>query len=433
VGVVFYMMTDFLNIGTDRSISNLPTAVPTATDPVVGVKDDSIGVFPIGLVSMPFPLIPCTPHVSLGTQIGSLPKQRGWRKGGNLLELLGSWSSNVGSLALHNTAQRVDINPITHLSEGFYKGVLPDVLFVWGSDFAVMQALIDEIRFYLQKLNTMGFLLHTNQLNSRGKTSIDLALPAIVLVGGGIWYHRFLMQLKQAIAEVGFSYTEGKQLQQAVLGKICRGATFGLTPRLFVDTQAQGGAVNRSQAIQAEIESVHSLRPESSVNKPPLIRFKVAGGKHTAQRQVLHALGKHGVIVSIENEGLSSAERLEILQLHEQLQQFIIPVVYQQLVAKKPRKKPPTLAQLQQALADTLFEVGLTRRAFEAYEKGLVLSTTQLVKTVAEDEYVLPTEVEQCLYAELYTNLQVVDHYMRATNIPDVLEAVALSLATLSP
>lgn len=427
------MMTDFLNIGTERSIANLPAAVPTATDPVVGVKDDSVGVFPVGLASMPFPLIPCTPHVSMGTQIGSLPKQRGWRKGGNLLELLGGWSSGSAT-----TAQQMDITPITHLSEGFYKGILPDVLFVWGSDFAVMQALIDEIRFYLQKLNTMGFLLHTNQLNSRGKTSIDLALPAIVLVGGGIWYHRFLMQLKQAIAEVGFSYTEGKQLQQAVLGKICRGATFGLTPRLFGGASVTPTTASSTVALalQTGMDAVHSVnRSETGTpanSKPALIRFKVAGGKHTAQRQVLHALGKHGVIVSIENEGLSSAERLEILQLHEQLQQFIIPVVYQQLLAKKSRKKPPTLAQLQQGLADTLFEVGLSRRAFEAYEKGLVLSTTQLPKVMMEEPYRLPTEVAQCLYTELHTHLQVVEHYLRATQITDVAEAVNLCLSVLA-
>ena len=127
-------------------------AVPTpfSRDPVVGVKDDTLGVFPAGLAYAPFPLVPSLPTVSLGTQIGSLPKQRGWRKGGNLLEVLNqsfSQFSGVGEQPISTKMMPNSLLNITHFSEGFYKGTLPDVLFVWGSDFAVAQALVDEIRF----------------------------------------------------------------------------------------------------------------------------------------------------------------------------------------------------------------------------------------------------------------------------------------------
>jgi hypothetical protein len=403
----------------------MPT--PSSLDPVVGVKDDTLGVFPAGLAYAPFPLVPSSPTVSLGTQIGSLPKQRGWRKGGNLLEVLSQSFSQFSGVGEQPTATKVVSNSlvnITHFSEGFYKGTLPDVLFVWGSDFAVAQALVDEIRFYLQKLNTMGFLLNARNLNNKGKTSVDIVLPAIVLVGGGVWYHRFLGQLQQAIAEVGFSYTEGKQLQQAVLGKICRGAILGLTPSHFT---------HRTDMIEG-LDKVQSIFPESQSNtvKMPLIRFKIAGGKHATQRQVLHSLGRNGAVISIENEGISSTERLELQQLHDQLQQFVLPYAVTEVAKAKKRGKTVTLEQYQQALSDAIFEMGLGRKAFEAYEKGLVLSVSNLQKQDSLPLNQLPEDVEQCLGLELLPHLQVVHQYMNAIGLTDSHGVMALCINYLS-
>ena len=413
-----------------KATLNSGTPVPTAADPIVGVKDDTLGAFPAGLASTPFPLMPSLPQVALGTQIGSLPKQRGWRKGGNLLEVLShSFATNPTELTLPKAAE-ASITPITHFSEGFYKGTLPDVLFVWGSDFAVAQALIDEIRFYLQKLNTMGFLLNTSQLNNKGKTSVDIALPAIVLVGGGIWYHRFLAQLQQAIAEVGFSYTEGKQLQQAVLGKVCRGAIFGLTPSLFNHQTPLA-----QQATVEALDKIQSVLPNSKTTttvKAPLVRFKIAGGKHVTQRQVLHSLGRNGTVISIENEGLSSAERLELQQVHEQLQHFVLPYAVAQAKKVKKRGKAVSLEQYQQSLSDALFEMGLNRRAFEAYEKGLVLSITQLQKQEVIVPEALPVDVQQCLALELVPHLQVIQQYMTAVGLNDAQGAISLCLDYLT-
>lgn len=404
-------------------------AVPTpfSRDPVVGVKDDTLGVFPAGLAYAPFPLVPSLPTVSLGTQIGSLPKQRGWRKGGNLLEVLNqsfSQFSGVGEQPISTKMMPNSLLNITHFSEGFYKGTLPDVLFVWGSDFAVAQALVDEIRFYLQKLNTMGFLLNASSLNNKGKTSVDVVLPAIVLVGGGVWYHRFLGQLQQAIEEVGFSYTEGKQLQQAVLGKICRGAILGLTPSHFAQP---------TDMIDG-LDKVQSIVPESQSNtvKMPLIRFKVAGGKHLTQRQVLHSLGRNGAVISIENEGISPAERLELQQLHDQLQQFVLPYAVTEVTKAKKRGKLVTLEQYQQALSDAIFEMGLNRKAFEAYEKGLVLSVSTLQKQDSLNLKQLPVDVQQCLVLELLPHLQVVHQYMNAIGLTDTHGVMALCVNYLS-
>jgi hypothetical protein len=414
------------NSNTDAS-AKATASTPSSLDPVVGVKDDTLGVFPAGLAYAPFPLVPSSPSVSLGTQIGSLPKQRGWRKGGNLLEVLNQSFSQFSGVGEQPIAPKVVSNSlvnITHFSEGFYKGTLPDVLFVWGSDFAVAQALVDEIRFYLQKLNTMGFLLNASNLNNKGKTSVDVVLPAIVLVGGGVWYHRFLGQLQQAIEEVGFSYTEGKQLQQAVLGKICRGAILGLTPSHFAQP---------ADMIDG-LDKVQSIVPESQSNtvKMPLIRFKIAGGKHVTQRQVLHSLGRNGAVISIENEGISPAERLELQQLHDQLQQFVLPYAVAEATKHKKRGKTIALEQYQQALSDAIFEMGLNRKAFEAYEKGLVLSVSNLQKQDSLPLKQLPADVQQCLGLELLPHLQVVHQYMNAIGLTDTHGVMALCLAHLS-
>jgi hypothetical protein len=418
----------------DDSPKTITTTVPSSLDPIVGVKEDTVGVFPVGLAHTPFPLIPSLPQTALGTQIGGLPKQRGWRKGGRLLEVMSQSltqsATEQEAFIASKTATNTTLSTISHFSEGFYKGTLPDVLFVWGSDFAVGQALIDELRFYLQKLNTMGFLLNSSQLNGKGKTSVDIALPAIVLVGGGIWYHRFLEQLQQAILEVGFSYTEGKQLQQAVLGKVCRGAIFGLIPPYFNEkptAQQQGNVLEGLDKIQ-------SLLPENNAYKvkESIIRFKVAGGKNTAQRQVLHSLGRNGVVVSIENEGLSPVERLELQQLHEQLQHFVLPYAVAEQSNHKKDKKPVALEQYQQALSDAIFEMGLNRRAFESYEKGLVLSISPFQKKENLPLSALPADVKHCLALEILPHLQVVQHYMKAVGLTDTHKVITLCLAYLS-
>jgi hypothetical protein len=407
---------------TDKHVGLLSlsgNAVPTLADPIIGVKEETLGVFPIGLAHTSYPLIPTLPAVSLGTQVGSLPKQRGWRKGGKLP----TKAFRLSTALTHN------ISPITHFSEGFYKGTLPDVLFVWGSDGIIAQAFIDELRFYIQKLNTMGFLLNANSLTHKGKTSIDNALPAIVLVGGGVWYHRFLKQLQQAIEEVGFCYTESKQLQQAVLGKICRGAMFGLTPAYFTQ---QNNA--KDELIQG-VNRVQSVLPETPLKqaKSPLVRFKLSGGKYLTQRQVLQSLGVNGIIMSIENEGLSPVERLELQQVHEQLQQFVLPYALEVTKQANKQEKQLPLEQYQQALSDVIFDLGLQRKAFETYEKGLVLSIPQRQKSEAQHTLPpLPADVTQCLARELTPHLNVVYQYINAIGVPDKHEVIAQCLAYLS-
>jgi hypothetical protein len=427
-------------------------------EPAIGLADDEIGLFPQELMDAPLPLVPVAKAHSVlklsqntltavplpASVVSPAVGKKGlstWFRRGEAQQVLGAGASVAATQAATKSLE---------LTEGFYRGALPDVLFVWGSQPQLWHPLIDEWVSHLQKLQAMGFLLPNPKHRYLGAAAepVQRLLPAMVLVGPGVFHLQFIKEFQKALAPLGFDEDGKLQLQKAVLGKCCRGQTMGWPLAAYWQQAAGKEALPAADTLDA-VASLGLSAPADDLlvgqaAHAGTLRLRIAGGSGSTQRQVAHALGRNGVVTSVENEGLNAPERLELDQLHAWLQSLVLPVWYAQTKLKPKQAQLGRLAPLNNyrlALSQTLFTLGHHRKAFEAYERHLVLPITgfaaeapaALLNANSAVGGAWQHTVRPYLAQELLPHLQALLAYQQATGLADEYGLLAACAQVLLP
>ena len=412
-------------------------------EPAIGLADDEIGLFPQELMDTPLPLVPVAKAHSVlklsQNTLTAAPLPASAVSPAVGKKGLGTWFRRGGAQQVleagMDTAPALAAPKSLELTEGFYRGALPDVLFVWGSQPQLWHPLIDEWASHLQKLQAMGFLLPNPKHRYLGAAAepIQRLLPAMVLVGPGVFHLQFIKEFQKALAPLGFDEDGKRQLQKAVLGKCCRGQTMGWPLAAYWQQAAGKEALPAADTLDAVASLGLSAPAEWLVGEAgtsAALRLRIAGGSGSTQRQIAHALGRNGVVTSVENEGLNAPERLELDQLHAWLQSLVLPVWYAQTKLKPKQSQLSRLAPLNNyrlALSQTLFALGHHRKAFEAYERHLVLPITgfsaeapaALLNANSAVGGAWQHTVRPYLAQELLPHLQALLVYQQATGLAD--------------
>lgn len=342
----------------------IPISTPAHCEPIaLGVKDELLCLFPDSLLNVPFPLLPCDVSMSLAKKVVH-PQDASFLNQllSNTFQFL---KPNTPNIQTKKQTKTHESNVLDDLSKAYYRGKIPEILFVHTVLPEVERALIEDLAVYAEKLLSVGFISATPKKSGllsalHEDTAVHKSMPCIVIVGHGFLYQRFLKNFLERIALLGSCQEERKQLQRLLLGRVCRGQLLS-TP------------IEKKASLLEDVDTIQSVEPPQNSKAST---FKIAGGLNQTQRQIQQALGRHGVQVLVEHNASNPAERIELQALHSVLQTVMMPYAYTQWESTQKRRATlKGIAHYRQELSKTLFSVGVHRQAFHGYESPIAMET----------------------------------------------------------